>query len=107
MLLVAAYFANQETGVQDQAGHDGTEKNYAQNNFNVLLPVENDPPKTHGNRSERQTDREGQEENDLAASGHAHTAILAQQDVRWTQVGWSTAPKKRKDDSIVLCELCG
>jgi len=80
VLFVAAYFADEKAGVEDQAGNDGAEENHAQHDFYVLLPVEDDPTEANRNRSGRQQDAERQKETNLAAPGNPHTAILARQN---------------------------
>jgi hypothetical protein len=77
MLLVAANLANQKTGIKNEAGGDGTEKDDAEKDLNVVLPIEDDPAETnsHGDRGEHQAERE--KENDFAAPAYAHETILA------------------------------
>src|SRR5579864_86214 len=78
VLLIAADFADEETGVQDQPGHNCAKENDAEENLNFLLPVENDPSKPHryGGCGEEYAKRE--EEDDFAAPGNAHRRILAE-----------------------------
>jgi hypothetical protein len=80
VLFVAAYFADEKAGVEDQTGNDGAEENHAQHDFYVLLPVEDDPTEANRNRSGRQQDAERQKETNFAAPGNPHTAILARQN---------------------------
>jgi len=77
VLLILADLANQEAGVQNEAGNDGAEEEYPKEDFDVLLPVENDPAKTDGDRSRCQQHADGEKEGHLAAPANSHTGILA------------------------------
>ncbi len=43
LLLVAPHFAHQKNSIEDDAGDDEAEENYAQDEGNDLAPVEDDP----------------------------------------------------------------
>src|SRR5215475_760097 len=81
MLLVATNFADEKTGIEDQAGDDGGGEKEPEHDLYVLLPVEDDPSKTDGHRCHRKQDAKRQEENDFAAPGNAHRGILARDGV--------------------------
>ena len=80
VLFVAAYFADEKAGIEDQASNDSAEENHAQHDFYVLLPVQDDPTEANRNRCGRQQDAERQKETNFAAPGNPHTAILARQN---------------------------
>ena len=51
VLLVAANFADQKTGIKNKAGGDCAKKDDAEKNFKIMLPIQNDPAETDGNRN--------------------------------------------------------
>jgi len=50
VLFVAANFTNEKTGVEYQTGSDGTKKDDPEKNFDIMLPVQDDPAETDSDR---------------------------------------------------------
>ena len=72
VLLVSTNFAYQEAGVQNEAGDHPAEKDNAQENFDVFLPIQNDPAEADTDRCRGKQYSKGEKEGDLAAPGNAH-----------------------------------
>ena len=71
VLLILADLADQEAGIQNEAGNDGAEEEYPKDDFDVLLPVENNPAKADTNRDRCQQYSDGQEECHFAAPANS------------------------------------
>src|SRR5581483_5323736 len=79
MLLIAPNFANQETGIQNEPSDDCAKEQNAEKDFDVLLPVQDDPAKTDGDGSSCQRNTKGKKEGNLPAAAYAHEMILARE----------------------------
>ena len=77
VLFVAANFTNQKTGVKYQTGSDGTKKDDAEKNFDVMLPVQDDPAETDSDRDRGQDHAERKKEHFFSATANTHAEILA------------------------------
>lgn len=78
VLLIAANFADQEDGVENESGDDGAEEDDAEKDFDAFAPVEDDPAAADGEGDGSQNDAEAEEEsNRLATAGDAHRKIVA------------------------------
>lgn len=77
VLLVSPDFADKKAGVENQAGDNSPEKDDAEQDFYVLLPVENDPSKTDSNGCGSKRYSDGEKKRDLAAPADTHAKILA------------------------------
>ena len=68
MLLVAANFTDQETGVHDEPGNQQGEKNHAQKEQDAFAPVEDDPADVQSDRQQYQTHAQNDKEGDGPAA---------------------------------------
>lgn len=78
VLFVAAYFSNQEGGIEYQAGNYQGEKDYAKNEQGNFAGVQQNPTdvQRHGNRDE--TSPERYEEGDgFATTTNGHVGIVS------------------------------
>src|SRR6266496_3529553 len=87
VLFVASDFANQEAGIQDEASDNGAEEKDPQQDFNVLLPIKDDPAKSDTYRRRSKQNANGQKEDDFAAPANAHGKILARSASRQLRDG--------------------
>ena len=77
MLLVAANFTHQKTGVHDQPGDQQGEEDYAQEKQDSFAPVENDPADIQPDRQQDQANAQHDEKSDSpAAAADGHGRIL-------------------------------
>jgi hypothetical protein len=77
VLLVAAYLADEEGGVEDEAGDDDGEEDDAEDEQRDLSPVEQNPADVEREREDDEADAERQkEDNGFAAAADAHACIL-------------------------------
>ena len=80
VLLAAANFAHQKTGVHDHASDDQGEKDDAEKQQHAFAPVEDDPSDIQRDRQRHQADAQAEKENDgSAAARDAHSLILQAQ----------------------------
>ena len=77
VLLITADFADEEAGIENETGDDGSEENDAEQDLHVLLPVQNDPAETYGDGGRGTNYSDAQKECDFAAAANAHEEILA------------------------------
>src|SRR5689334_2565835 len=77
MLLVFADLADEETGVQNEAGCDCAKKKHAEKDFDVVLPIEDDPAEANRNGGSGEQHSQGQKEGDFCAPADAHSRIVA------------------------------
>jgi hypothetical protein len=87
VLFIAANFANQKTGIENQTGRNRTKKDDPEKDFDIVLPIQNDPAETDGNRNCGQHYPESEKESDFAAPANPHAQILARYG--------STGPKSK------------
>ena len=73
VLLVAPDLADEECGVEDEAGDDGGEDDDAQDQQARVADVEHDPADVQRHGQRHQADAEGDEERDGAPRGPATT----------------------------------
>ena len=82
MALVSLYFADQENGVQNEAGDQQQEEGDANHQQDEAAPVDDDPADIEGDGNSDQASAESDGKNDrISASGDAHIRQALEQSI--------------------------
>src|SRR5215813_10507635 len=76
VLLIETNLSDQEAGVENDPRGDSSEKHDAENNFQIVAPVKNDPAAAYSKGKPGQADSQAQEEKRRLAARYAHGEIL-------------------------------